>query len=51
MKRRIENVFTQWKNALKFTGNQYGLDRKKKVYNYPLYLVSGFNMHLMKSVI
>ncbi|ETR71088.1 MAG: ATPase [Candidatus Magnetoglobus multicellularis str. Araruama] len=37
--------------ALKFTGNQYGLDRKKKVYNYPLYLVSGFNMHLIKSVI
>jgi len=25
--------------ALKFTGNQYGLDRKKKVYNYSLYLV------------
>jgi hypothetical protein len=28
--------------ALKFTGNQYGFDHKKKIYNYPLYMVSNF---------
>jgi hypothetical protein len=31
--------------SLKFTGNQFGFDEKKKIYNYPLYMVSAFERH------
>ncbi|MCP4574842.1 MAG: succinyl-diaminopimelate desuccinylase [Deltaproteobacteria bacterium] len=28
--------------AIKFTGNKFGYDRQKMIYNYPLYMISRF---------
>ncbi len=28
--------------SFKFTGNKFGIDRQKEIYNYPLYMVSKF---------
>ena len=28
--------------AIKFTGNKFGYDRQKRIYNYPLYMISRF---------
>ena len=31
--------------SLKFTGNKYGFDQNKKIYNYPLYMISSWIKH------
>ena len=28
--------------SIKFTGNKFGFDRQKKIFNYPLYMISKF---------
>jgi len=28
--------------SIKFTGNKFGIDRQKRIYNYPLYMISKF---------
>lgn len=28
--------------AIKFTGNKFGLDKQKRIYNYPLYMISNY---------
>lgn len=30
--------------SVKFTGNKFGIDRQKNIYNYPLYMISKFPM-------